>query len=340
MRLQKMLVVVAVLWTMAVIVLGAYTRLTDAGLGCPDWPGCYGFLQVPQHETHIELAEARFPDRPLEAGKAWNEMVHRYFAGTLGLLILVLFINGWRHQQRRVPALLLALVVFQAALGMWTVTLALHPVVVMAHLLGGFSLLSLLALHWWQLQPRPVWQVSQTLKKLFWPVLLVLTGQIALGGWTSANYAALSCIQLPLCEPGWMDRLNFDEAFSLHLGYDSYEFGVMSLDARATVHLMHRVWALVTAVVVLGYAWLLWRQGVAVLRTFALLIGLLLLLQISLGVANVVLHLPLINAVAHNFVAANLLMCLVCSGYLLHSTKESLYAENSIIAASGQQSVA
>ncbi|MFC4653630.1 heme A synthase [Rheinheimera marina] len=340
MRLQKFLVTLAVLWSMAVILLGAYTRLTDAGLGCPDWPGCYGFLQVPQHDAHRELAEARFPDRPLEADKAWNEMIHRYFAGGLGLLILALLINGWRLRQRRLPMVLSSLVLFQAALGMWTVTLALHPVVVMGHLLGGFALLSLLAVHWWQQQPRPVWQISQTMKLMFWPVLLVVLGQIALGGWTSANYAALSCIQLPLCEAGWADRLNFDEAFSLHLGYDSYEFGVMSLDARATVHVMHRVWAMVTALVVVGYLWMLWRQGVALLRQFSLLIGLLLLVQIGLGIANVALHLPLVNAIAHNFVAANLLMCLVCSGYLLHRSKESVYAKNSAVTTNCQQSVA
>jgi len=340
MRLQRWLVSIAILWTMVVILLGAYTRLTDAGLGCPDWPGCYGFFKVPHQQEHLELAELRFPDKPVEAHKAWNEMVHRYFAGTLGLLVLAIFVHGWRLKQRLLPGLLLGLVVGQAALGMWTVTLALHPVVVMSHLLGGFSLLSLLALHWWQLRPAPSGALPRRLRVWFWPVLLVVLGQIALGGWTSANYAAMSCIELPLCEPGWTERLNFAEAFSLHLGHDSYEFGVMSLDARATVHVLHRLWALVTMTVMLSYLLVLWRSGSDLLRRFTLVLGGLLGLQLSLGLANVVFHLPLLNAVAHNFVAANLLMCLVSCGYVLHRCKESAYAESSVVAKNYQQSVA
>ena len=135
MKLLRMLVSMAIVLAMLVIILGAYTRLTDAGLGCPDWPGCYGFLKVPQHETHVAIAEARFPERPVEAHKAWNEMIHRYFAGSLGLLIAGIFLLSWRLQQKVtvLPTVLLALVVFQAALGMWTVTLSLFPLVVMGH---------------------------------------------------------------------------------------------------------------------------------------------------------------------------------------------------------------
>jgi cytochrome c oxidase assembly protein subunit 15 len=322
----KALISSAIVLAMLVILLGAYTRLTDAGLGCPDWPGCYGFLKVPEQAHHIEQAQALYPERPVERHKAWNEMIHRYCAGTLGLLILAIFLFSLKQKTLLVPTLLLALVVFQAALGMWTVTLALHPVVVMGHLLGGFSLLSLLALYWWQLQPAPVVAVKQSLKLLSWPVLLVLVAQIALGGWTAANYAAMSCSQLPLCEAGWANQLNFDEAFSLHLGYDNYEYGVMSQSARATVHVMHRIGAVITLLVVAAYAITLWRTTSGVLKNLALLVLLLLLLQFSLGLANVVLHLPLANAVAHNFVAANLVMCLVVVGYQLHRNKESAYA--------------
>ncbi|MBU1617897.1 MAG: COX15/CtaA family protein [Gammaproteobacteria bacterium] len=320
------LVTSSIILAMLVILLGAYTRLTDAGLGCPDWPGCYGFLKVPQQAHHIEQAQALFPERPLESHKAWNEMIHRYFAGTLGLLILAIFLFSLKQKRLLLPSLLLGLVIFQAALGMWTVTLALHPVIVMGHLLGGFTLLSLLAMYWWQLQPAPFIVVKQSLKLLFWPVLLVLVAQIALGGWTAANYAALSCIQLPVCEPGWTNQLNFDEAFSLHLGYDSYEYGVMSQSARATVHVMHRIGAVITLVVVAAYAIALWRSSSGVLKKLALVVLALLVLQFSLGLANVVLHLPLGNAVAHNFVAANLVMCLVVIGYQLHRNKESAYA--------------
>ncbi len=326
MKALKVLVSCAVVLAMLVILLGAYTRLTDAGLGCPDWPGCYGFLKVPEQAHHIEQAEALYPERPVESHKAWNEMIHRYFAGTLGVLILAIFFVSLRQKRLFLPSLLLGLVIFQAALGMWTVTLALHPVVVMGHLLGGFSLLSLLALYWWQLQPAPFIAVKQSLKLLFWPVLLVLSAQIALGGWTAANYAALACIQLPVCEAGWASRLNFDEAFSLHLGYDNYEYGVMSQSARVTVHVMHRIGAVITLLVVAAYAIALWRQSSGVIQQLALAVLVLLLLQFSLGLANVVLHLPLANAVAHNFVAANLVMCLAVIGYQLHRNKESAYA--------------
>lgn len=326
MKALKVLVSCAVVLAMLVILLGAYTRLTDAGLGCPDWPGCYGFLKVPEQAHHIEQAEALYPERPVESHKAWNEMIHRYFAGTLGVLILAIFLVSLRQKRLFLPSLLLGLVIFQAALGMWTVTLALHPVVVIGHLLGGFSLLSLLALYWWQLQPAPFIAVKQSLKLLFWPVLLVLSAQIALGGWTAANYAALACIQLPVCEAGWASRLNFDEAFSLHLGYDNYEYGVMSQSARVTVHVMHRIGAVITLLVVAAYAIALWRQSSGVIQQLALAVLVLLLLQFSLGLANVVLHLPLANAVAHNFVAANLVMCLAVIGYQLHRNKESAYA--------------
>lgn len=325
MKTLKHLVTSSIVLAMLVILLGAYTRLTDAGLGCPDWPGCYGFLKVPQQAHHIEQAQALFPERPVESHKAWNEMIHRYFAGTLGLLILAIFLFSLKQKRLLMPSLLLGLVIFQAALGMWTVTLALHPVIVMGHLLGGFTLLSLLAVYWWQLQPAPLVVVKNSLKLLFWPVLLVLAAQIALGGWTAANYAALACIQLPVCEAGWTNQLNFDEAFSLHLGYDNYEYGVMSQSARATVHVMHRVGAVITLFVVAAYAIALWRNSSGLIKTLSLVVLALLVLQFSLGLANVVLHLPLANAVAHNFVAANLVMCLVVIGYLLHRNKESAY---------------
>lgn len=316
MKKQQWLATIAIFLTMAVILLGAYTRLTDAGLGCPDWPGCYGFLKVPVQEHHIAAAQQAFPERPLEPHKAWNEMVHRYFAGSLGLLIAAIFFVAMFNRQspKLLPSVLLALVVFQAALGMWTVTLNLLPLVVMGHLLGGFSLLCLLAVHWLRLHPQYQLQQPQPLSLQPFAVLaiLVLLAQIALGGWTAANYAALACIDLPICEAGWQQRLNISEAFDLHLGHDDYEYGVMSAEARQTVHVFHRLGAIVTLLTVAAFLLQLWRYtSSAVLRRLALAAAALLTLQFSLGVLNVVLHLPLANAVAHNFVAANLLMLLV-----------------------------
>lgn len=316
MKTQQWLATIAIFLTMGVILLGAYTRLTDAGLGCPDWPGCYGFIKVPQQEHHIAAAQQAFPERPLVPHKAWNEMVHRYFAGGLGLLIAAIFLSSlWQRQSpKAVPAILLLLVMFQAALGMWTVTLNLLPLVVMGHLLGGFSLLSLLAIYWLKLHPH--YQVQepqlQSLQPFAALAIAVLITQIALGGWTAANYAALACIELPVCEQGWLQRLNISEAFDLHLGHDDYEYGVMSAEARQTVHVFHRFGALVTLLVVATFLLQLWRRAQSgLLKRLTLGAAALLLLQFSLGVLNVALHLPLANAVAHNFVAANLLMLLV-----------------------------
>jgi cytochrome c oxidase assembly protein subunit 15 len=327
MKTQQWLATIAIFLTMGVILLGAYTRLTDAGLGCPDWPGCYGFLKVPQQEHHVATALEAFPERPLEPHKAWNEMIHRYFAGSLGLLIAAIFFITMfsRQSTKAVPAVLLALVVFQAALGMWTVTLNLLPLVVMGHLLGGFTLLSLLALHWLRLHPQYYVQEPQLapLKPFAMLAIIVLLGQIALGGWTAANYAALACIELPICEAGWQQRLNISEAFDLHLGHDDYEYGVMSAEVRQTVHVFHRIGAVVTLLVLAGFLLQLWRRaGSKILKRLTLGAAVLLLLQFSLGVLNVVLHLPLANAVAHNFVAANLLMLLVVIYLQLrHSSK-------------------
>lgn len=316
MKKQQWLATIAIFLTMGVILLGAYTRLTDAGLGCPDWPGCYGFLKVPHKEHHIAAAELAFPDRPLVHHKAWNEMVHRYFAGSLGLLIAAIFLISLYKRQSSiaVPTVLLLLVVFQAALGMWTVTLNLLPLVVMGHLLGGFSLLSLLAVYWLKLHPHYKVQEPQlvSLKPFALLAIAVLFCQIALGGWTAANYAALACIDLPVCEQGWVGRLNISEAFDLHLGHDDYEYGVMSAEARQTVHVFHRFGAIITLLTLAIFLLQLWRHATTpLMRKLTLAAAALLGVQFSLGVMNVVLHLPLLNAVAHNFVAANLLMLMV-----------------------------
>ena len=312
MRVQKMLVSAAILLAMLVILLGAYTRLTDAGLACPDWPGCYGSLAIPR-SAHAEQAAMLYPDSPLEPHKARSEMVHRYFAGALGCLIVALFVLSWRSRPRlrQIAGGLLMLVIGQAALGMWTVTLALHPLVVMTHLLGGFALLTLLWLYRMELtsESRPVLcgQGLPWLGSLACGVLLV---QIALGGWTSANYAAMACVDLPVCQVGWQQQLDWQAAFHLPLGHASYEFGVLGKEARQTIHIAHRLGALVTALLVGTFALGLIRQG-APLRSLGGLLLALLLVQLALGVANIHLALPLANALAHNLVAAHLLVCCV-----------------------------
>jgi heme a synthase len=317
---------VALALTFMVVVLGAYVRLSDAGLGCPDWPGCYGkLLDVPDRADQIAEANAAYPHRPVEPAKAWKEMIHRYFAGALGLLVLALAALAWRNRSRPeqpvgLPLTLLGLIIFQSLLGMWTVTWQLKPLIVMAHLLGGLTTLSLLA--WLLLGQRNECELAADHRALRYLALLglvLLVGQIALGGWTSANYAALACPDFPTCQARWWPPLDFREAFTLWRGLGvSYEGGVLANDARVTIHMAHRIGAIVVA---LYLGWLSWRLLATApnraLRRAGALIAILLLGQLGLGIANVVLHLPLPVAVAHTGGAALLLLSLVTLNHLL-----------------------
>ncbi len=301
-----------------VILFGAYVRLSDAGLGCPDWPGCYGELAVPQSgEGDIPQGFAR----PLNQGKAWKEMIHRYLAGTLGLCILLLALLAWRYHRNPgqplwLPSLLLGLVIFQAALGMWTVTLMVKPAIVTAHLLGGFATFVLLLLLTLRLRPMPVpinFDFSTPTRRLVLVGLFVVIAQISLGGWTSTNYAALGCSEFPQCYGGqWWPKMDFSEAFVIWrgLGID-YEFGVLETDARTAIHMTHRIGALLTLLLV---GWLslrlILRPDHTTQRGFGGVLLLLLTLQITLGITNVLGHLPLSVAVAHNGGGALLLAAL------------------------------
>lgn len=316
------LAVFATLLAVIVVTLGAYTRLTHAGLGCPDWPGCYGFLGVPMSERAQEVAALRFPDAPVEIDKGWNEMVHRYVAALLGLAILALALRAtqWRSrpgQPLRLPILLLGLVILQAAFGMWTVTLKLWPQVVVAHLLGGFATLALLFLLSLRLSGRlpAVPAVPLSLRLLAWLALLLVVGQITLGGWVSANYAALACIDLPTCHGQWWPAMDFTNGF--HVTQEkgpNYLGGQLDGEARTAIHVAHRLGALLVS---LGVLLLVWRLRAAGLRGLAVLLLVALGVQLSLGIANVLLHLPLPVALAHNAGAAALLLVLVLTHYRL-----------------------
>lgn len=313
----------ATVLTVLVVVLGAYTRLTHAGLGCPDWPGCYGFIGVPMSEHKQTIAEARFPDAPVEVAKGWYEMIHRYFAGALGLVILGLAVHALRRrsnveQPLKLPLALLALVTLQAAFGMWTVTLKLWPQVVTAHLLGGFATLSLLFLLTLRLSGRfPPLDVTPRLRALAAAALLLVIGQIALGGWVSSNYAAVACVDLPTCHGEWWPAMDFANGFHLtqHIG-PNYLGGQLDSDARTAIHMSHRIGAVLVTLVLLALAWQLKQRAQP--RLAALLV-LALLVQVSLGISNVVFHLPLLVAVAHNLGGAALLLTLVLINYRLRS---------------------
>lgn len=318
------LILLALMLTLGVVSLGAFVRLSDAGLGCPDWPGCYGKL-TPHHAAEaIEAAVAAQPDGPVTHAKAWKEMVHRYLAGTLGMLVLGLAVMAWRGRRdtRGGPALsllLLGLIVFQALLGMWTVTQLLKPLVVTAHLLGGMATLSLLLWLWLRergdASPGYFARVDHLRGSAILALALVVI-QIALGGWVSSNYAALACTDFPLCQGAWAPAMDFAHGFALQRELGETASGeLLPLPALSAIHWTHRVMALIVA---LYLAWLISR----LLRTpgyaaLGLALAALLALQVTLGIGNVLLSLPLGLAVAHNTVAALLLAALVVLNYRL-----------------------
>ncbi|TLU64635.1 heme A synthase [Thalassotalea litorea] len=334
MKNNKPLIILTLILALGVITLGAFTRLTDAGLGCPDWPGCYGLVDVPQTQEQIAQAQLAFPERPVEPEKAWNEMIHRYFAGTLGLLIGLIFILSFRNRDQGgplyLPLLMLGVVIFQAALGAWTVTLKLMPIIVMGHLLGGFLTLCLLYLLYLRISNTGAKSMDLSLAR-YTPFafigIVILTLQIALGGWTSSNYAALVCQELPVCHDGWMEQLTFTESFQLIPPQrDTYEYGYLGAAERITIHAMHRIGAMITFVYL---AWLaitlFFKAQSSGIKKSAMVLGLILLVQVGLGVSNVVFALPLAVAVAHNIVAALLMLALITITYSLKSRPENAY---------------
>jgi len=312
------LAMIAAIIAFCVIVLGAWVRLSHAGLGCPDWPGCYGQLTWPDAVQEIETANRAFPERPFESSKAWREMVHRYLAGGLMVLVLLIWWKCWRgprfnHQFRVLTTILLILIIFQALLGMWTVTLKLKPIIVMAHLLGGMTSFSLIL--WLMFSNRRQYadKPSMRVRRMRGPIItgiMVLAVQIALGGWTSANYAALACPDVPMCTGQWWPETNFREGFVLwrEIGVD-YEGGVLDQPSRVAIHLTHRIGAVVTLFVLLTLAYRATR--IPRLRTGGQVLMSLVLAQFTIGILNVVLYLPLPNAVAHNAGAALLLATLL-----------------------------
>jgi cytochrome c oxidase assembly protein subunit 15 len=316
--LFRLLCLLGTLVALVVIVMGAWVRLSHAGLGCPDWPGCYGHLTVGQAVENAEHANAAFPERPLEPDKALKEMIHRYAASGLGLLILAIAILAFVNrrdpaQPMRLPGFLVALVVFQGLLGMWTVTLLVKPFVVTAHLVGGLSTMALL---WWlalrvDRTTRPPGE--RGLRRLAVAGLLVLALQIMLGGWVSTNYAALACPDFPTCQKSFWPEMDFKDAFILWrgLGID-YEGGVLDHPARVAIHFVHRIGAVVTALVLGLLAWRAARTGQSrAVRVAGAALAVLLVVQWTVGPVMVLKALPLELATAHNGVAALLVLAVV-----------------------------
>ena len=366
-RVLRGLSLLAAVFALGLVMFGAFVRLSNAGLSCPDWPTCYGQVTWPQHAQAVAHADAAYPDRPYEAHKAWREQVHRFLAGTLGALVLVLaLLASWRSRGARaavlagavlavagvslyiqgehrwssllaafaialpllaaiglqrpgawkISVLALAVIIFQAMLGMWTVTLLLKPLVVMGHLLGGMTTFALLA--YAALRFAGVGAADDRLadlRRLVVIGLLLLFGQIALGGWTSANYAALACgygpAAFPQCQGQWLPPTDFHQGFVLWRGIGvNYEGGVLDMAARSAIQITHRLGALV---VFCYLGWLAFRASRRGLHGYGLAIAVALVCQVLLGISNVVFGLPLPVATAHNGGAAVLLFTLLAT---------------------------
>jgi len=363
-KILRGLALLAAVFAFGVVMFGAFVRLSNAGLSCPDWPTCYGQATWPEHQHEIAQANQAFPDRPYETHKAWREQVHRFLAGTLGMLVLALaLIASWRRPWARyaviVSAILAAVgvtmymrgehsissivsafaiglpllaaaaldrpgawrisvlafgvIIFQAMLGMWTVTLLLKPIVVMGHLLGGittFALLAYAALRFAGVGARD--DSYAALRRLTVIGIVLLLAQIALGGWTSANYAALACgTDFPKCLGQWAPPADFKQGFVLWRGVGvNYEGGVLDMAARSAIQLAHRLGALV---VFCYLAWLALRATRRGLRGHGLAIAVVLVAQVLLGISNVHFGLPLPVATLHNGVAALLLFVLLAT---------------------------
>ena len=306
------------LFTLIVISLGAWVRLTDAGLGCPDWPGCYGLLTTP--DTVDELAKAReyYPNADIDVGKAWREMLHRYMAGLLGLYVFFITYISIKYSKRSytLPVLISILIIIQAIMGMLTVTMLVKPTIVTTHLFFGMLTATLLFINSLKYS-----NISMSLEKIPAIALIIITItwvfliiQILLGGWTSTNYASLACVDFPTCQGTYLPEMDFKQGFnfSQEVG-PNYLYCLLDNSARVAIHYSHRISAILVTIVFLVLMSKLWFSAAAPLAST---LGILLLTQISLGIINVVYVLPLYVAIAHNLIAASLLLGTITVNYL------------------------
>jgi heme a synthase len=333
-RWIRLLALAGLLLCFTVVVLGAYVRLTAAGLGCPDWPGCYGHV-TPLGAQQSAAAQAAYPLKPLNVGKAWREMIHRYAASTLGLIIVAIAVLAFVTRRARLVSLPLAwalvgTVVFQGLLGALTVTWQVTPPIVTGHLIFGLTTLGLLWWLWLSLSgsaqdtrawsraagngPAPLGGATLDAARLAWRLALIgliaLGVQIALGGWTSSNYAAIACPDFPKCQDAWWPQTDYRDAFVLWRGLGvNYEGGVLQNPARVAIHLTHRLGALIaTLTLTLAALTVVTRKVLTkfVLPAYAVLAALV--LQLTIGVSMVLRGFPLPLATAHTAGAALLLL--------------------------------
>jgi cytochrome c oxidase assembly protein subunit 15 len=290
-----------------VVALGAWTRLADAGLGCPDWPGCYGFVTIPVSPEEIDIANSKFPDTPYEVAKAIPEVVHRYFAAALGFFIVCIAYLAVRSKDvptniRNLSIFLLAWVIMQGTFGYWTVSLKLWPQVVTTHLMSGFLTTALLWLLYFKtkdlLESRARWNFEISTKRLFNISIALVAVQIFLGAWTSTNYASYSCTDFPLCQGQILPEANFKEGFNFFQSIGpNYLGGQLDHESRVAIHLAHRFGAIVVTLFLLFTSFHLYKRN---FQTLAYGLIAFLTLQVLLGISNVIFALPLLIAVGHN----------------------------------------
>lgn len=305
----------AIVLAVMVILMGGWTRIMDAGLGCPDWPGCFGQITAPMSAAHIAEAQQNYVGVEVDAGKGWIEMIHRYMASTLGLLILLLAVIAWQRRKEsgyplRLSILLLVLVICQGLFGMWTVTLKLLPPVVTGHLLGGLLTLTLLVILAGKLRQVRAAESRTPGRWMMRLAVLVLFMQILLGGWTSANYAGWACTHWLSCVEGQRVDLDFRTGFSLRFDTEqNHQGGTLPQPARAAIQMTHRIGALVVTAIMLFIGVLALRNSAS--RKPALVLVTLLALQLLMGGANVVYGIPVVLAWLHHLGAVSLLLCLL-----------------------------
>ena len=312
---RRALVILTLFLTFDLVLFGAFTRLTDSGLGCPDWPGCYGSVTPIGAVDHIEAAQKVLPSGPVTHSKAWIEMIHRYLATAVGVLILTLAVSSWVSALKRQldvlptwPTVTLLWVCLQGAFGAWTVTLKLFPAIVTLHLLGGMGLLALLCTQAVRSRTQARSPLTLNLRAALLCVTVLVWMQITLGGWVSTNYAVLACEGVPLCNGQWWpawDGLGFE--VWRELGYAA-SGDILPFSALVSIHVVHRVMAVVVALALCALAWRLKTARVLVRQAHYL--QLLVLLQVLTGLSSVVLGWPLLAAVLHTGGAAGLVVVL------------------------------
>lgn len=335
----RALTVLTLFLTFDLVLFGAFTRLTDSGLGCPDWPGCYGSASPLGAHADIGAAQAALPSGAVTHGKAWIEMTHRYLAAGVGALIVVLMLASWWQARRGArsgsrpdaaarlspwwPTATFVWVCLQGAFGAWTVTMKLYPAIVTAHLLGGMALLALLAAQAQVAVPAPI-GASPALRRWATAALLVVSLQVALGGWVSTNYAVLACSDFPTCQGSWWPAMDFDHGYTVlrELGKGKGD-AWLPFAALTAIHFTHRLFAVLVAIVMLALAATLKRHGGATARQFAWLCLGLLGWQVASGLSNVVLGWPLVGAVAHTGGAAAMIVVLTLLCVRLHQGRRA-----------------